>query len=86
MKMGLTTQSQIGKKHAIYLPKTVVDEASLEVGMKILITVEGNKIIIEPVPDPITLAIHGKKFASMTLEEIEVVSLEEQSKHTEDSS
>ena len=84
--MSLTTQSQIGKKHTIYLPKTVVDEANLEVGMKILITVEGNKIIIEPVPDPITLAVHGKKFASTTLEEMESISLEEQSKYTEDSS
>lgn len=84
--MGLKTEGQIGKKHTIYLPKVVVDEASLEVGMKIIITVEGNKIIIEPVPNPITLAIHGKKFASMTLEQIEAISLEEQSKHTEDSS
>ncbi|MHA3964478.1 MAG: AbrB/MazE/SpoVT family DNA-binding domain-containing protein [Candidatus Thorarchaeota archaeon SMTZ1-45] len=84
--MSLTAEGQIGKKHTIYLPKTVVDEASLKVGMKILITVEGNRIIIEPVPDPIALAIHGKKFASMTLEEIEAISLEEQSKHTEDSS
>ncbi len=84
--MSLTTEGQIGKKHTIYLPKAVVEEASLEVGMKVLITVEGNRIIIEPVPDPVALAIHGEKFASMTLEEIEVISLEEQSKHTENSS
>ncbi len=84
--MGLKAEGQIGKKHTIYLPKAVVDEANLEVGMKIIITVEGNKIIIEPVPDPISLAIHGKKFASMTLEQIEAISLEEQSKHAEDSS
>ena len=78
--MSLTTEGQIGKKHTIYLPKAIVDEASLEVGMKILITVEGNKIIIEPIPDPIALAMHGKKFAKMTLEDIEVISSEEQSK------
>lgn len=84
--MGLTRESQIGKKNTVYLPKAVVEEVSLEVGMKILITVEGNRIIIEPVPDPITLALHGKKFASMTIEEMESTSLEEQSKYTEDSS
>ena len=84
--MSLTTEGQIGKKHTIYLPKAVVDEASLEVGMKILITVEENRIIIEPVPDPVALAIHGKKVALMTLEDIEVISLEEQTKHTEDPS
>lgn len=84
--MGLTSESQIGKKHTVYLPKAVVEEASLEVGMKILISVEGNRIIIEPVPDPISLAMHGKKFASMTIEEMESISLEEQSKYTKDSS
>ncbi|MBD3408114.1 MAG: AbrB/MazE/SpoVT family DNA-binding domain-containing protein [Candidatus Lokiarchaeota archaeon] len=84
--MSLTKESQIGKKHTIYLPKTIVDKARLEVGMKILITVEGNKIIIEPLPDPITLALHGKKFASMTLEEIEAISVEEQSRQTDDTS
>ena len=84
--MGLTSESQIGKKHTVYLPKAVVEEASLEIGMKILITVERNRIIIEPVPDPIALAMHGKKFASTTIEEMESISLEEQSKYTEDSS
>ncbi|MHA1494772.1 MAG: hypothetical protein ACTSRQ_12235 [Candidatus Thorarchaeota archaeon] len=33
--MGLTSESQIGKKHTVYLPKAVVEEASLEIGMKI---------------------------------------------------
>ena len=84
--MGLTSESTIGKKHTVYLPKAVVEEASLEVGMKILITVEGNRIVIEPVPDPIELAIRGKKFASTTIEEMESISLEEQSKYTEDTS
>jgi len=84
--MGLTTESQIGKKHTIYLPKAVVEEASLRVGMKILITVEGNRIVIEPIHSPITLALHGEKFASMTLEEMEAVSIEHQKTYTENSS
>ncbi len=83
--MSLTTEGQIGKKYTIYLPKTIVDKAELRVGMKILISVEDNRVIIEPVPDPIDLAIHGKKFASTTIEEIEDISIEEQSKHTKDS-
>jgi bifunctional DNA-binding transcriptional regulator/antitoxin component of YhaV-PrlF toxin-antitoxin module len=84
--LGLTTESQIGKKHTIYLPKTVVKEAGLHEGMKILIIVDGSRIIIEPLQDPITLALHGKKFAAMTIEEMESASLEEQSKFAEDSS
>lgn len=84
--MGLTTESRIGKRRTIYLPKAVVDEARLKVGMKILITVEGNRIIIEPIHSPITLALHGEKFASITLEEMEAVSIEHQKTYTEDSS
>ncbi len=84
--MVLTTESRIGKKHTIYLPKAVVETSGLEVGMDILITVEGDKIIIEPIPDPISLAIHGKKFASTNLEEIEEISHEQQSERTENSS
>ena len=84
--MGLTTESRVGKKHTIYLPKTIVEKASLQEGMKILITVEGNRIIIEPLQDPVTLALHGKKFATMSVEEMEATSLEDQSKYSEDSS
>ncbi len=84
--MGLTTESQIGKKHAIYLPKIIVEEIDLREGMKILITVDGNKLIIEPLPDPITLAKKGKKFATMTIDEMEAVSIEEQTKRSENSS
>ncbi|TFF95933.1 AbrB/MazE/SpoVT family DNA-binding domain-containing protein [Candidatus Thorarchaeota archaeon] len=84
--MSLTRESQIGKKYTVYLPKAVVEEVSLREGMKILITVEGDRIIIEPLPHPIDLALKGKKFAKITLEEMEAISLEEQSRHTEDSS
>ncbi|MBD3159899.1 MAG: AbrB/MazE/SpoVT family DNA-binding domain-containing protein [Candidatus Lokiarchaeota archaeon] len=83
--MGLTTESRIGKKYTIYLPREVVEETEVEEGMKILIRVEGNQIIIEPLPDPVTLAVKGEKFATMTLEEMEGISREEQSKYTKDS-
>ncbi|MGV9103640.1 MAG: AbrB/MazE/SpoVT family DNA-binding domain-containing protein [Candidatus Thorarchaeota archaeon] len=83
--MDLTTESRIGKRHTIYLPREVVEEAELQEGMKILITVEGNQIIIEPLPDPVTLAVEGEKFASMTLEEMEAISHEEQSEYTKNS-
>jgi len=83
--MGLTTESRIGKKHTIYLPREVVEEAEVQEGMKILITVEGNQIIIEPLPNPVTLAVEGEKYATLTLEEMEVISREEQSKYTKDS-
>jgi bifunctional DNA-binding transcriptional regulator/antitoxin component of YhaV-PrlF toxin-antitoxin module len=84
--MGLTLRSQIGKKLTIYLPKSAAQEAGLEEGMKILITVEDNRLVIEPLPDPLELALSGKKFARMTTEEVESISLEEQSKHQSGSS
>ncbi len=84
--MSLAIEGQVGKKHTIYIPKAVVEKVGLTEGMRILITVEDNRIIIEPLPDPVTLALHGKKFATVGLEELEAISREEQSRITEDSS
>jgi bifunctional DNA-binding transcriptional regulator/antitoxin component of YhaV-PrlF toxin-antitoxin module len=84
--MGLTTQAQVGKKHTIYLPKDIVKISGIKIGMKILISVVDGKIIIEPIADPIELALEGEKFAEITPEEIEATSIEEQSKYTKSSS
>ena len=44
-------------------------------------SVEKGKIIVEIVKNPLDLALHGKKFAKISPEEVEQISLEEQKKH-----
>ncbi len=79
--MSLEISARIGKKFALYLPKNVVDLLKIKEGDKVKILVEGEKMIVEVIRDPIDLALHGKKFAKISAEEVEKISLEEQNKY-----
>ncbi|MBS7659062.1 AbrB/MazE/SpoVT family DNA-binding domain-containing protein [Candidatus Bathyarchaeota archaeon] len=84
--MNLTIEARIGKKYVICLPKAVVKALNLKEGEKVLLKVSDNSLILEPIQDPIQLALLSNKFASITLKEIEAISLEEQRKYIKDSS
>ena len=79
--MGLEVVTKIGKKFTLYMPKSVVDELGVKEGDKVRITVEGKKMVVEVIKDPIDLALHGRKFARISADEVERISLEEQSKY-----
>lgn len=83
--MSLIIKSVIGKKYAIYLPKAVVKALNLREGERVLLRVAGNTLVLEILKDPIQLALSGKKFASITPEQVEAISLEEQTSHVESS-
>jgi len=83
--MSLTVETFIGKKYAIYLPKAVVKALNLTEGERVLLRVAGNTLVLEALKDPIQLALSGKKFASITPDQVEAISLEEQKSHVEDS-
>ncbi|MGC8576564.1 MAG: AbrB/MazE/SpoVT family DNA-binding domain-containing protein [Thermoproteota archaeon] len=78
--MSLAIETRIGKKFAIYLPKKIVRALDLKEGERVILRVSGSSLILETLKDPINLALSGKKFASITPEEVEATSLEEQSK------
>ena len=78
-------ETRVGKKHAIYLPKVIVKAIGLREGQRVLLRVVGNAVILEPLQDPIELAISGKKFASIKPQQIEAISLEEQASHVKSS-
>ncbi|MFQ6075022.1 MAG: AbrB/MazE/SpoVT family DNA-binding domain-containing protein [Candidatus Bathyarchaeia archaeon] len=81
--MSLIVKARVGKKYAIYLPKAVVEAVGLKEGERVLLRVDGNKVILESLQDPIKLALSGNKFAAITPEQVEAISLEEQARHTE---
>jgi len=83
--MSLTIETFIGKKYALYLPKAVVKALNLREGERVLLRVAGNTLVLEVIQDPIQLALSGKKFASVTPEQVEAISLEEQARHIEGS-
>lgn len=79
--INLTAVGKVGRKFALYLPKSVVKALGIREGDKVLIAVEGNSIVVRVVKDPIELALHGEKFASITPEDVETISLEWQKKY-----
>ncbi len=70
---------RVGKKGAIYLPKRVMEELGIEPGDVLVMRVtEGSKVVLEFVPDPLTLAIKNKKWARTSVEDFERESEKEQ--------
>ena len=72
------TVVSIGKKYAVYLPKSVVEELQLKEGEKMLLTVEGERIVLRRMPDFFASAKKSPKRLRLTLEEVERSSVEAQ--------
>ena len=76
--MSLTIEAKVGKKRALYLPREVVEALNLKEGGKVLLRVSGKTLTVESLQDPFQLALHGKKFASITPDQVEAMSIEQQ--------
>ena len=70
--------SKVGKKGAIYLPKHIMRTLGVREGDRVLMRVEGNRLVLEFVPDPLSLALRVRKWSRTTVEELEAESEEEQ--------
>ncbi len=79
----VTETVRIGRKSALYLPRNIVRALGLEEGEKVQLTVDGDTIKMEIIRDPLKLALEGRKFAKINPDEVEAISLEEQTRHTE---
>lgn len=60
---------KVGKKYAIYLPKSIVEELDIREGDYILLTVRRGEILLKP----IKRAVPIKPWATITFEEVEEV-------------
>ncbi len=81
--MGQKLEARVGKKYAIYLPRAVVRAAGIKEGERVSFKVAEGKIAMEIIQNPLDLAIHGRKFASLSAKEAEETSVTEQAKYTE---
>ena len=71
MNLGQVIVSKVGKKRAIYIPKHVCEQLGINENDKVLMKVEGNTLVLEFIPDPLSLAMRVKKWAKTTVEEFE---------------
>ncbi len=72
-------ETRVGKKGAIYLPKHVLEKLGVKPGDRVIISIiDSNKVLLEFIPDPLSLAIHSKKWCETSVEEFERESEEEQ--------
>jgi len=69
--LSLIIPSKVGKKGAVYLPKLVFEKLGVKEGDKVLIRVEEHKLILEFLPDPLSLALKSKKWSKISAEEFE---------------
>lgn len=76
--MGQVSVARVGKKGAVYIPKRICEQLGISENDVVLMRVEGGKLVLEFVPDPLSLAMRTRKWAKTTVEEFERESEEEQ--------
>ena len=72
---------KVGKKYAVYLPKSVAKAAGLKEGDKVEFEVSGSAVALHVIRDPLELALRGSKFATVSADEIEETSMKEQERY-----
>ncbi|MEM3827860.1 MAG: AbrB/MazE/SpoVT family DNA-binding domain-containing protein [Conexivisphaerales archaeon] len=76
--MSQTIVSKVGKKGAIYIPKRICEQLGISEEDKVLMRVEGDRLVLEFIPDPLSLAVKIRKWTKTTVEEFERESEKEQ--------
>ena len=80
MFMGLAVEVKVGRKRTIVIPKAIAESLGIVEGGKVILRVEKDKLVIEPIPNAIWLALHGEKIAKISWREVEEASIREQEK------
>jgi antitoxin MazE len=80
---SLSTVARIGKRRTLVIPKKIAEKIGIKEGDKVKITVLEDKLVLEPIRDAVWLSLYGKKVASVTLEDLEATSMEEQNRYVE---
>ena len=74
--MNLKTTCRIGKRRALYIPKSIAEALGMDEGTLVKLQVVKGKLVVKPLPDPFKIALEYPKFAKTTFREIEETSEE----------
>ncbi len=75
----MTTEGRVAKKFALYPPKGLINELGLKEGQRVRYEIEDGKLVVEPLPDPIDVALHSKKWMKTSIRKLESESERDQS-------
>jgi virulence-associated protein VagC len=75
----MKAEGKVAKKFALYPPKALISKLGLKEGQRVRYVIEDGKLVVEPLPDPIDLALHSKKWMKTSVMEFESESEKEQS-------
>jgi len=76
--LSQTVVCKVGKKGAIYIPKHILKKLGVKEGDKVIIKIKDGYLILDFIPDPLSLALTAKKWAKVNVKEFERESEEEQ--------
>jgi len=76
--LNQVTVVKVGKKGAVYIPKQVIKSLGISEGDRVIMRINGRRLILEFIPDPLALALKVKKWSKTTVEEFERESEREQ--------
>ena len=68
---SLGSDGKVAKKLALYPPKKIMLQLGLDEGQRVKYTVEKGKLVVEPVPDPIDLALKSVKWSKTSVKRFE---------------
>ncbi|RLF21718.1 MAG: hypothetical protein DRN15_10660 [Thermoprotei archaeon] len=74
----IVEEVRVGKRYALYLPRSVVKALGIREGDKLTLTVEGDAIVLRKSKSFFEIALEIKKVLRLSPEEIERISLEAQ--------
>ena len=80
--IGEEAEVKVKKKFALHITEALAERLDLREGGKMSLCIEGNKLILDPIRirDAVGLANKGKKFTSLSFEEVETRKKEEKLK------
>ena len=75
---------RVGKRRTIVIPKNIAEKLGIDEGSILRMEVSGESIILKPELTAIDVALRGKKYVKIFLDELERISIEEQGKVTKE--
>ncbi|RFA93822.1 AbrB/MazE/SpoVT family DNA-binding domain-containing protein [Pyrobaculum aerophilum] len=69
---------RVGKRRTLVIPKLVAERLDIDEGSVLELVVYGDYLVLKPLPTAIDVALRGKKYVKIFLEDIERVGEEQE--------